>query len=150
MTLLGSIAGEGKREPQITQITQIRGDGRSYAIIGAAMEVHRQLGPGYLEAIYHQALALEFAVNGIEFLQEFPLPVFYKEHNLGVFRADFICFGTIIVEIKATSNLTRADHAQVIHYLTASAKPIGILINFGGSSLQYRRIISSRHQTSAI
>ncbi len=143
MTLLGSVSEEQGREPQITQI---RRDGRSYAIIGEAMEVHRQLGPGYLESIYHQALALEFGLAGIQFSKEFPLPVFYKGHNLGAFRADFLCFDTIIVELKAAANLTRADNAQVIHYLTASARPIGILVNFGNSSLEYRRIISSRHQ----
>ncbi len=129
------------REPQITQI---RRDERSYAIIGAAMEVHRQLGPGCLESIYRQALAIEFTVGGVGFLQELPLPVTYKGHDLGTFRADFLCHGAIIVGIKATSNLSRADEAQIIHDLTSSAKSIGLLINFGSASLEYRRMISPR------
>ena len=126
-------------EPQITQITR---DERSYAIIGAAMEVHRQLGPGYLASIYRQALAIEFSAGGIGFVQELPLPVIYKGHDLGTFRADFLCHGTMIVEIKATSSFSRADESQIMHYLTSSATKIGLLINFGSASLEYRRMIS--------
>jgi GxxExxY protein len=122
----------------------MRRDERTYAIIGAAMEVHRQLGPGYLESIYRQALAIEFGVGGIGFLQELLLPVTYKGHDLGTFRADFLCHGTIIVEIKATGSLSRADEAQIIHYLASSARNIGLLINFGSASLEYRRMISPR------
>jgi GxxExxY protein len=108
------------------------------------MEVHRQLGSGFLESVYQQALALEFSLNGIAFLREFPLPVKYKGHDVGKFRTDFLCFGEIIVEIKAATNLAPIDQSQLIHYLTASAKDIGLLINFGSASLEYRRLLYPR------
>ncbi len=116
-------------------------DPRTYAIIGAAMEVHRQLGPGFLEAVYRVSMCRELKARRIEFESEVPLAVFYKQSRLPrSFRADFVCFGSILVELKAVPIARPADLAQVINYLRASGLSRGLLINFGGSSLQFRRI----------
>jgi GxxExxY protein len=133
---------EERREPQITQIKR---DARSYVFIGAATDVHRQLGPGYPESIYRQALAVALGFNGVVFPTRVSVARCLQGHSLSVFRADFLCVGKIIVEIKAGAGLTGADHAQLIHYLTASANIVGLLINFGSASLEYRRVISSLH-----
>jgi GxxExxY protein len=109
------------------------------------MEVHRQLGFGFLEAVYHQALRLEFAARSIPFESEVSLTVYYKGQALeSYFKADFICFGAVLVEIKAQSALTSADEAQLLNYLTATGLEIGLLINFGAESLEYKRIVRNR------
>ncbi len=119
-------------------------DAESYAIIGAAMEVHGQLGAGFAEAVYHEALALELAARSVPFRRETDLPVFYKETRLGcTYRADFVCFDSIIVELKAIQALTGADDAQVLNYLKATRLERGLLLNFGRPSLQHRRLVLS-------
>jgi GxxExxY protein len=118
------------------------GDPRSYAIIGAAMEVHRVLGAGFLESVYRQALAIEFDLRGIAFVPEMAMSVVYKDHSLAAgFRADFLCYGTVIVEIKALARLTGVDEAQTINYLRASRNRLGLLLNFGAARLDYRRFV---------
>lgn len=93
-------------------IDPIRNDPRTYAIIGAAMEVHRHLGCGFLEPVYQAALMTEFSKRGIPFDQEVKLPVFYKEVLLNTpYKVDFICFGEIIVELKALRNLSGTEEA---------------------------------------
>ncbi|MCE7987253.1 MAG: GxxExxY protein [Caldilinea sp. CFX5] len=115
-------------------------DPRTYAIIGACMEVHQQLGHGFLELVYHEALKIEFPLRQVSFLSEVELPVWYKGRQLPtVYRADFICFHEIIIEIKAIKEITKIEEAQLINYLKATGKPIGLLINFGSKSLEYRR-----------
>ena len=115
-------------------------DLETYAIIGAAMEVHRQLGPGFLEAAYREALKLEFSYRGIPFRAEVPLQIFYKGTPLRTrYKADFICYDKVLVEVKAMRNLTAVDLAQVLNYLKASELHRALLLNFGSPALEYRR-----------
>ncbi len=113
----------------------------SYRIIGAAMEVHRELGPGYLESVYQSALAYELGLQGIPFEQRVRLPVAYKSQPIGDYFADFIIAGQIVVELKAVSALTPAHEAQAHHYLACSGLDLAILVNLGAPSLQQKRII---------
>ena len=114
----------------------------SYKIIGAAMEVHRELGSGFLEAIYQEALALEFERNDIPYKQEAKLEVNYKGQTLlKYYEADFICYDKIIVETKAINELIGKHESQVINYLKATNCKLGLLINFGTESLEYKRLI---------
>src|SRR4029450_13459861 len=115
-------------------------DQQSHAIIGAGMEVHRELGFGFLEAVYQCALAIEFQEREIPVRDEVPLPVRYKGKLLTCgYRADFICYEDFLVETKATAELTRADDAQLINELKATGLQRGLLLNFGASSLQFKR-----------
>ena len=114
----------------------------SYSIIGAAMEVHRTLGKGFLESVYQESLGLEFSKRQIPFSREQILELFYKEDKLSkYFVADFICFDKIILELKSVSGLTSEHEAQVLNYLKATQMNLALLINFGSSSLQYKRIV---------
>jgi GxxExxY protein len=115
-------------------------DPETYAIIGAAMEVHRQLGPGFLEAAYREALKLEFSHRGIPFRAEVPLQIFYKGTPLRTrYKADFICYDKVLVEVKAMRNLTAVELAQVLNYLKAGGLHRALLLNFGSPALEYRR-----------
>ena len=125
-------------------------DPRTHAIIGAAMEVHSILGFGFLEAVYQEALALEFAMREIPFTREVGIPVFYKGRQLsGVYRADFMCFDTIVIEIKAIERLGAYEEAQIIHYLRATEQPVGLLLNFGGKKLEFRRFVFSKNKSAS-
>jgi GxxExxY protein len=117
-------------------------DPDTYAVIGAAMEVHGQLGCGFLEAVYQEALEVELAARGIPFQAQAELPVEYKGRRLkAVYRADLICFDRVTVELKALGALGGAEEAQVLNYLKASRHPVGLLVNFGTKSLQYKRFV---------
>ena len=117
-------------------------DPQSHAIIGAAMEVHRELGFGFLEAVYQCALALEFQERNIPFKAEVVVPVRYKGKLLTCgYRADFICFEDLLVETKAITELTRVDDAQLINELKATGLQRGLLLNFGAPSLQFKRLV---------
>jgi GxxExxY protein len=125
-------------------------DPRTYALIGAAMEVHRELGCGFLEPVYHEAYAIELTAKSVPHRQEVELPVFYKGQRLKTaYRADFICFDSIIVEIKALGCLGRVEEAQIINYLKATGFEVGLLLNFGAASLEYRRFALSKSAKSA-
>lgn len=116
----------------------------AYKIIGAAMEVHKELGNGFLEAVYQEALEKEFMLRNIPFQREYLINIYYKGEKLNkCYKADFICFDQIIIELKALSELTCDHDSQLINYLKATNKPLGILINFGKPSLQYKRIINN-------
>jgi len=135
--------------PQIAQMdadqrmtTPNQRDPQTYAIIGAAMEVHRQLGCGFLEAVYQQALAKELSARGIPFEREVELIVYYKSEPLDCkYRADFICYQDVIVELKALSALTGVEESQVLNYLKATGIQRALLINFGAPSLEYKRLV---------
>ncbi len=117
-------------------------DERTYKIIGAAMEVHRELGCGFLEAVYQEALGREFSARGIPFEYQPTVEITYKSEPLNKkYQPDFICHGNIIVEIKAISELSGIDEAQIINYLKATKLTTGLLINFGARSLKYKRFV---------
>lgn len=117
-------------------------DAETYVIIGAAMEVHSLLGPGFLEAVYQEALCRELEARKISFTTEVALPLYFKGNRLRTsFRADLICFGTILVELKALTAVGSAETAQVLNYLKASKLSRGLLLNFGARSLQCRRLV---------
>ena len=114
----------------------------AYQIIGAAMAVHNELGSGMREIVYGDALEVEFKLRGIPFQREQTFNVVYKGVELQhKFKCDFVCFKNIIVELKAEKGLTDIDRSQIINYLKITKYPLGILINFGESSLMYERYI---------
>ena len=108
------------------------------------MEVHRVLGPGFLEAIYQEALEIEFEIKDIPYIREAPLKINYKGNTLKKeYNADFICYDKIIIETKALCDLTSEHESQLLNYLKATEKKLGILINFGKPQLQHKRIINN-------
>ena len=119
-------------------------DPQTYAIIGACMEIHCELGHGFLEVVYQEALEKELTIRGIPFAREVRLPVRYKGALLECsYQADFICYDEVITELKALAKLTTVEHAQVINYLKATGLERGLLINFGTPQLEYQRFIRS-------
>jgi GxxExxY protein len=126
-------------------------DAQTYAIIGAAMEVHRTLGSEFLEPAYQAALEVEFGLNGIPCVREVGIPIHYKGVSLGVnYRIDFLCFDSILVELKSLERLTKRETAQIVHYLAASSVPVGLLLNFGAPRLQYRRFVGPSNRNTGI
>ena len=118
------------------------GDPRTFAIIGAAMEVHRHLGCGFAEPIYQDALEIEFKLREIPFRREDEIKVFYKENELrNKYKPDYICFGEVIVELKALSKLGGTEEVQVLNYLKATGFKAGLLLNFGNPSLEFHRYV---------
>ncbi|KXB09543.1 hypothetical protein AKJ60_00005 [candidate division MSBL1 archaeon SCGC-AAA385M11] len=117
----------------------------SYAIIGAAMEVYNVLGAGFLEAIYHDALKIELASQGVPYESQKPLPVYYRSHLLPhEYIADLICYDRILLELKATKDIHEAHLAQVMNYLKATGLALGYVINFGNpEKLQWKRVLMS-------
>lgn len=117
-------------------------DKQTYGIIGAAMSVHRELGRGFLEPVYQDALEQEFLLQNIPFEREKELPVFYKKTRLRSFyRMDFVCYDSIIVELKALPEISSKEESQVLNYLKASGFHRALLINFGTKSLEHKRIV---------
>ncbi len=120
----------------------------SFAIIGAAMEVHKILGPGFLESVYQAALEKELRLRSIPFSHQVEVPVIYKGDLVGIYKADLVIDNKIIIEIKGISRLNASHQAQALHYLTATGLQLAILINFGMSSSEYRRVIRSNNENS--
>jgi len=117
-------------------------DERTYKIIGAAMEVHKELGCGFLEGVYQEALAREFKVQGIPYKPQPVVEIKYKGEPLNkTYQPDFTCYDEIIVEIKALSELSGVEEAQIINYLKATGLKVGLLINFGAKSLEHKRLV---------
>jgi len=119
-----------------------------YKIVGAAMEVHKILGSGFLEAVYQEALEKEFILRNIPYQREKQIKIWYKGQELSkYFVADFVCYDHIIVETKALSAMTNEHFSQAINYLKSTKNEIGLLINFGQESLEYKRVIfeNKRH-----
>jgi GxxExxY protein len=110
-------------------------------IIGCAMEVHRHLGNGFQEVIYQRALEIEMRLQGLEFSREHEMEIFYKGENIGLRRVDFFVEGQIMLELKAVIQLEDVHLAQAINYLEAYKLDIGLLINFGNKSLQFKRVM---------
>lgn len=113
----------------------------SYSVIGAAMEVHRLLGPGFLENVYELALARELTLRKIPFSRQILIGVRYKDADVGKYRADVIVDSKIILEIKSVTALVPAHESQALHYLRATGFRLAMLLNFGTDSLQIKRII---------
>ena len=116
----------------------------TYKIIACAMEVHKKLGPGYPEYIYHRALVIEFKFQHVKFEDEYEIRIYYKGEQVGIRRVDFLVEKIIPVEIKAATELSDVNIAQAKNYLEASGIEIGLLINFGSSSLQFKRMINNK------
>jgi len=117
-------------------------------IIGCAMEIHRHLGNGFQEIIYQRALEIEFNLQGINAQREFVMPLFYKNEDIGSRRVDFFVEDKIMVEIKAITQLEDVHLAQAINYLEAYNLEVGLLINFGNVSLQFKRVMNKKYDPS--
>lgn len=114
-------------------------------IIGAAIEVHRTLGCGYLEAVYQEAVSLEFVARGVAFEAQPSLSLTYKGKVLNqMYRPDFVVEGKVVVELKALSRLTSTEEAQLINYLKGTGAEVGLLLNFGTKSLEWKRLVLMR------
>ena len=117
-------------------------DERTYKIIGAALEVHKVLGCGFLEAVYQEALNREFSAQEISCKSQPTIQISYKGQPLDkTYQPDFVCFNEVIVEIKAISGLSGIEEAQLINYLKATGLKVGLLLNFGSKSLEHKRLV---------
>jgi GxxExxY protein len=114
----------------------------TYQLIGVAMEVHNELGPGFLESVYQEAFEIELIRQNIPYEREKTLNIYYKNEKLKKeYSADFFCFNQIIVELKALNELNSIHESQLLNYLTATKTKVGLLINFGQKSLQHKRMV---------
>src|SRR5258706_8305899 len=112
-------------------------------IIGCAMEVHKMLGNGFQEVIYQRALEIEMQLQGLKFAREFEMPIFYKGENIGSRRVDFFVDEKVMVELKAVIKLEDVHLAQAINYLEAYKMEVGLLLNFGSKSLEFKRVMKN-------
>ena len=124
--------------------TELRDSETTDAIIAAAIAVHRELGPGFLESIYEQALTVEFALRGIAFIRQKPIPLFYRDHQIGEHRLDFLIENKIVVELKAIETLENVHFAIVRSYLKATGLADGLILNFSTMPLTVKRVRRER------
>ncbi len=135
---------QSSRDQPLKTQSSGKGDPQTYAIIGAAMAVHRELRNGFLEGVYQEAFAYELGERSIPFEREATLDIWYRGTRLDCYyRADFICYGSVVVEIKALSAIGPVEDAQVINYLKASGLHRALLLNFGKRELEYKRLVFS-------
>src|SRR3954453_6886155 len=130
-------AGKDLRDSKLTQ-----------EIIACAIRVHRALGPGFLECVYEEALAVEFALSGIQFIRHHPVPLFYRDHQVGEHRLDFLVERKIVVELKAISALEDIHFAIGRSYLKATGLQDGLLLNFATTSLTIKRFCRERSDSA--
>jgi GxxExxY protein len=116
-------------------------------IIGCAMEVHKRLGNGFQEVIYQRALEIEMRLGSLSFTREHEMPIFYRDEEIGTRRVDFLVDAVISVELKAITKLEDVHFAQGINYLEAYNLEIGLLINFGETSLNFKRLTNKKYKT---
>jgi GxxExxY protein len=116
----------------------------THKIIGCAMQVHNILGNGFQEVIYQRALAIEMGISGLIFQREMEMPIFYRDEQIGTRRVDFFVENCVMVELKAIEKLIDVNKSQAINYLEAYNIADGLLINFGGLSLEYNRLYNKR------
>ena len=126
-------AGTFLRDSEITEL-----------IIAAAITVHRELGPGFLESVYEQALAVEFALRGIAFVRQHTIPLFYRDHQIGEHRLDFVVEGKIVVELKAVEAVEKVHFAIVRSYLKVAGLSDGLILNFSSMPLTVKRVRRER------
>jgi GxxExxY protein len=119
-------------------------------IIACAMTVHKTLGNGFQEVIYQRALEIEMRLAGISFAREFEMPIYYREQQIGTRRVDFFVEGVVSVELKAVIQLEKVHFAQAINYLEAYNIEIGLLINFGETSLNFKRLTNKKFKMSEL
>lgn len=124
----------------------------SYAIIGACFEVYKDKGCGFVEPVYQECLSIEFQHHGLEFIEQQELDLYYRERKLAhIYKPDFVCFGKIIIEIKAVQSLAAEHRAQVMNYLKATGYELGLLVNFGHfPKLEYERIVNTRSRRLSV
>jgi GxxExxY protein len=115
-------------------------------IIGCAMRVHSTLGNGFQEVIYQRALEIEMRLEGLEFQREMEMSIYYREEQIGTRRVDFFVEGLIMVELKAIIQMEDVHLAQAINYLEAYNMEIGLLINFGSKSLEFKRLYNKKYK----
>jgi GxxExxY protein len=118
-------------------------------IIGAAMEVHSNLGAGFLESVYEEAISVELNLCGLRYERQKPIDVFYKNRKIKQFVCDILVEDKVLVELKALGQLTTTEHSQILNYLKATGLKVGLLVNFGAESLDYKRFIKEKSVKSA-
>jgi len=111
-------------------------------VIGVALEVHTILGSGFLESVYEESLAFEFEMQQLDFERQKPIEVIYKGRSVKQFFCDYVVDGKVLLEIKAIKKITGIEQAQVINYLKATGLKVGLLVNFGAGSLEYKRFVN--------
>jgi GxxExxY protein len=121
------------------------GNQLTYRIIGAAMTVHNNIGPGYKEEVYEKALEMEISLQGMEVVRQYPVSVEYRGEQAALFYLDLFVEGQVVVEVKAFSHqLTNDEKAQVINYLKVTGAPVGLLFNFSRRALEYHRLFPAK------